>query len=124
MRYSLYTAFLTPAAAYQLFILTDDAVLYKNKILVEGAKVVFPEMTPENALKQEIVFAQKKNNREVQKRLTIARHAASMQGRVHISLKYAIVRRHITALVFPPILSSDCFNTDINSLRFIDICVF
>lgn len=92
VRFKLYASFLSPSAAADLYIHADNSQLYKNGILLEGDGIIFSEMVPEAALQQEIAIVQKKHKKAVHKRLTVGLYAASMQGRVHISLKYAIVR--------------------------------
>lgn len=69
---------------------TDDNELYKNEMLLAGAEILFPELTPLAALQHQLLVDSKKL-REPKKRVPIARYVAGIQGRVHVSLKYAIV---------------------------------
>lgn len=91
VKYKVASAFIKSEDAIKLFLPTEDSTLYANHILLAGAAIIFPDMTPEQALKQ-IVITKNHTKKTLTRKTTVARHAVFAQGRVHSALRYAIVR--------------------------------
>lgn len=66
-----------------LFMDTAHAALYKNRFLMDGAVILFPDLDPATALKQVVVETHTKNRKLVHTKTTVARFAAGVQSRVH-----------------------------------------
>lgn len=84
--------FVNTSPSTGLFTNLDEAAIYKNEFLLDGAAIFFPELDPVEALEQQFVYTKKVKKREVQKTTTVARYVAALQGRVHNTLRIAIVR--------------------------------
>lgn len=87
--------FVSPSPSIGLYINLDESEIYKNKFLLDGAAIFFPDMNPLQALQQTFLFTKTVKKRKVQKTLSIARYVSSVQSRVHTSLRIAIVSTYV-----------------------------
>lgn len=74
-----------------IFISTDEAIHAKNTFLVEGAAILIPGMSATASLQHKDGVHKRVNRKDDEKTYSLARYVVSFQGRVHRTLKNAIV---------------------------------
>lgn len=102
----MYLDLVSPTPSIGLYINLDESQIYKNKFLLDGAEIFFPDMNPVHALEQTFVLKKTMKKRNVQKSLTIARYIASVQTRVHSSLRIAIVSTYALINYTPRLINN------------------